>query len=113
MIDKSPLPEPSDTELIRLTHVTRTYGRVIGVNDLDVALPQGAYALVGPNGAGKTTTISKLAAKYKSEGKKVMLGAGDTFRAAAIEAANNVREQERQAQWKAMSAIAERRLEDK
>lgn len=41
--------------------------------------------IVGVNGAGKTTTISKLAARYKSEGKKVILGAGDTFRAAAIE----------------------------
>ena len=41
--------------------------------------------IIGVNGAGKTTTISKLAYKYKSEGKKVMLGAGDTFRAAAIE----------------------------
>lgn len=41
--------------------------------------------IVGVNGAGKTTTISKLAQRYKSEGKKVMLGAGDTFRAAAIE----------------------------
>lgn len=41
--------------------------------------------IVGVNGAGKTTTISKLAYKYKSEGKKVILGAGDTFRAAAIE----------------------------
>jgi fused signal recognition particle receptor len=41
--------------------------------------------IVGVNGAGKTTTISKLAALYKSQGKKVMLGAGDTFRAAAIE----------------------------
>lgn len=41
--------------------------------------------IVGVNGAGKTTTISKLAARYKKEGKKVMLGAGDTFRAAAIE----------------------------
>lgn len=41
--------------------------------------------IVGVNGAGKTTTISKLASLYKSEGKKVMLGAGDTFRAAAIE----------------------------
>jgi len=41
--------------------------------------------IVGVNGAGKTTTISKLAQKYKSEGKKVILGAGDTFRAAAIE----------------------------
>ena len=41
--------------------------------------------IVGVNGAGKTTTISKLAHLYKNEGKKVILGAGDTFRAAAIE----------------------------
>ena len=41
--------------------------------------------IIGVNGAGKTTTISKLAYKYKNEGKKVILGAGDTFRAAAIE----------------------------
>ena len=41
--------------------------------------------IVGVNGAGKTTTISKLAYRYKQEGKKVILGAGDTFRAAAIE----------------------------
>ena len=41
--------------------------------------------IVGVNGAGRTTTISKLAQRYKNEGKKVILGAGDTFRAAAIE----------------------------
>ena len=41
--------------------------------------------IIGVNGAGKTTTISKLAYRYKEEDKKVMLGAGDTFRAAAIE----------------------------
>ena len=41
--------------------------------------------IIGVNGAGKTTTISKLAYLYKEEGKKVILGAGDTFRAAAIE----------------------------
>ncbi len=41
--------------------------------------------VVGVNGAGKTTTISKLTYKYKQEGKSVLLGAGDTFRAAAIE----------------------------
>ncbi|CAG7603404.1 Signal recognition particle receptor FtsY [Paenibacillus solanacearum] len=40
---------------------------------------------VGVNGVGKTTTIGKLAHKLKSEGKKVMLAAGDTFRAGAIE----------------------------
>lgn len=41
--------------------------------------------IVGVNGVGKTTTIGKLASKYKKLGKKVLLGAGDTFRAAAVE----------------------------
>ncbi len=41
--------------------------------------------VIGVNGAGKTTTISKLAYRYQQAGKKVILGAGDTFRAAAIE----------------------------
>lgn len=41
--------------------------------------------IVGVNGAGKTTTIAKLANAYKKQGKSVILGAGDTFRAAAIE----------------------------
>jgi fused signal recognition particle receptor len=48
---------------------------------------EGLYVLliVGVNGVGKTTTIGKLALKFKSEGKRVMLCAADTFRAAAIE----------------------------
>jgi fused signal recognition particle receptor len=41
--------------------------------------------VVGVNGAGKTTTIGKLARRFKDEGKSVMLAAGDTFRAAAVE----------------------------
>jgi fused signal recognition particle receptor len=41
--------------------------------------------IIGVNGAGKTTTIAKLANRYKQNGKSVILGAGDTFRAAAIE----------------------------
>ena len=44
--------------------------------------------MVGVNGVGKTTTIAKLAYKYKNEGKKVMLVAGDTFRAGAVEQLN-------------------------
>ncbi len=43
------------------------------------------YLIFGVNGAGKTTTIAKLAKRFKDNGKKVILGAGDTFRAAAIE----------------------------
>jgi fused signal recognition particle receptor len=41
--------------------------------------------VVGVNGSGKTTTIGKLAARFRAEGKRVMLAAGDTFRAAAID----------------------------
>jgi fused signal recognition particle receptor len=41
--------------------------------------------MVGVNGVGKTTTIAKIASRYKNEGKKVMLIAGDTFRAGAVE----------------------------
>jgi fused signal recognition particle receptor len=41
--------------------------------------------VVGVNGAGKTTTIGKLAHRYRAEGRRVMLAAGDTFRAAAVE----------------------------
>ena len=41
--------------------------------------------MVGVNGVGKTTTIGKLAKQFQAEGKSVMLAAGDTFRAAAVE----------------------------
>ena len=43
------------------------------------------YLITGVNGVGKTTLIAKLANKFKKEGKKVLLAAGDTFRAAAVE----------------------------
>lgn len=55
----------------------------------DYTLPSTAkpciILVVGVNGVGKTTTIGKLAHQYKSQGKKVVLGAGDTFRAAAVD----------------------------
>ncbi|BBE73417.1 signal recognition particle receptor FtsY [Pleomorphomonas sp. SM30] len=52
---------------------------------LDGALKPHVILVVGVNGSGKTTTIGKLAAKYRAEGRSVMLAAGDTFRAAAID----------------------------
>ncbi len=55
----------------------------------DFSVPQGhkphVFMVVGVNGVGKTTTIGKLAAHFKRAGNKVMLGAADTFRAAAVE----------------------------
>ena len=55
--------------------------------DFDSPLPHKPYVVlvVGVNGVGKTTTIAKLAYQYKQAGKTVMLGAADTFRAAAVE----------------------------
>ena len=55
--------------------------------DFDSPLPAHPYVIlvVGVNGVGKTTTIAKLAHQYKQAGKSVMLGAADTFRAAAVE----------------------------
>ncbi len=55
--------------------------------DSHLAKQEGPFVIlmVGINGVGKTTTIGKLAKKYQEEGKSVMLAAGDTFRAAAVE----------------------------
>lgn len=55
--------------------------------DFDIPAGHKPYVImvVGVNGVGKTTTIGKLAYQYKEAGKKVMLGAADTFRAAAVE----------------------------
>ena len=55
--------------------------------DFDAPMPKKPYVIlvVGVNGVGKTTTIAKLAYRYKVAGKKVILGAADTFRAAAVE----------------------------
>ncbi len=58
--------------------------RQIATIDLSRARPF-VILVVGVNGTGKTTTIAKLAARWKGEGKSVLLGAADTFRAAAIE----------------------------
>ena len=57
------------------------------VSDFSAPLPETPYVImvVGVNGVGKTTTIAKLAYQYKKAGKKVLLGAADTFRAAAVD----------------------------
>lgn len=57
----------------------------VGSFELKLETKPSVILMVGVNGVGKTTTIGKLAAKYTAEGKKVLLAAGDTFRAAAAE----------------------------
>jgi fused signal recognition particle receptor len=65
--------------------VERILSQASGHGGLPEAPPPMVVMVVGVNGTGKTTTIGKLAAKVKSSGRKVILGAGDTFRAAAGE----------------------------
>lgn len=64
--------------------IKETLGEESAPVNLDGHFPA-VIMVVGVNGVGKTTTIGKLAHLYKSEGKKVVLGAADTFRAAAVE----------------------------
>jgi fused signal recognition particle receptor len=78
------------TKMDRLTEVLREETRALiprrGAQTIDLARARPFVVLVvGVNGTGKTTTIAKLAARWKGEGKSVILGAADTFRAAAIE----------------------------
>ena len=63
----------------------RAASAVRGLGGLDAVAKPHVILVLGVNGAGKTTTIGKLAARYEREGKRVVLGAADTFRAAAIE----------------------------
>jgi ABC-2 type transport system ATP-binding protein len=64
-----------DAPVIELRRLTRLYGTVIGVNDLELRLAPGAYGLVGPNGAGKTTLIGLLTgALFPSRGEVRVFG---------------------------------------
>lgn len=78
------------TKMDRLTEVLREETRALipqrEAQTIDVARAKPFVILVvGVNGTGKTTTIAKLATRWKNEGRTVILGAADTFRAAAIE----------------------------
>ncbi|MBE6797574.1 MAG: signal recognition particle-docking protein FtsY [Ruminococcaceae bacterium] len=58
---------------------------ISGDSELKIATKPSLILVIGVNGVGKTTTIGKLASRLKNDGKSVVLGAADTFRAAAIE----------------------------
>ncbi len=70
-------------EIVSLLHEDKSTN--IEAFSIPDANPPFIILVVGVNGAGKTTTIGKLAAQYKNAGKKVILGAADTFRAAAVD----------------------------
>ncbi len=77
--------EGEEVKAILAAEVTRALIPVALPLVIDTAKKPFVILMVGVNGSGKTTTIGKLAAKFSAEGRKVMLAAGDTFRAAAIE----------------------------
>ena len=66
----------------QLTHILEAVAQPLEIPASDTPF---VILMVGVNGAGKTTTIGKLAAKYMQAGKSVLLAAGDTYRAAAVE----------------------------
>jgi fused signal recognition particle receptor len=75
----------ADVSRIMATEITKVLSPVAKPLELDLNHKPHVILVVGVNGTGKTTTIGKLAAKLSGAGLKVMLAAGDTFRAAAIE----------------------------
>lgn len=76
---------PDEVRAILAAEVERALEPVAKPLELDTARKPFVILTVGVNGAGKTTTLGKLASKYRAEGRSVMLAAGDTFRAAAID----------------------------
>lgn len=74
-------------EILRFLHeeTLRILRKKTDVQSVSASGAPHVFLIVGVNGSGKTTSIAKLAKRYQKEGKKVLLAAGDTFRAAAIE----------------------------
>jgi fused signal recognition particle receptor len=77
--------EPDEVKRILAAEVEKSLAPVAQPLRLDGQARPFVILVIGVNGSGKTTTIGKLAAKFRDEGRKVMLAAGDTFRAAAID----------------------------
>ena len=74
-----------EVKAVVATEVEKVLTAVAQPLAIDTAKKPFVVLVVGVNGSGKTTTIGKLASRLRGEGRKVMLAAGDTFRAAAIE----------------------------
>ncbi|SFJ97749.1 signal recognition particle-docking protein FtsY [Methylocapsa palsarum] len=76
--------EIEEVKDILATEVERVLGPYAKPLDVDTGEKPFVILVVGVNGSGKTTTIGKLASQFSGEGRKVLLAAGDTFRAAAV-----------------------------
>ena len=81
-VRRDKITEPEDARLALM----KILAEMIGEGEpLNLSTSPAVVLVIGVNGVGKTTTIGKLAARFKAEGKNVILGAADTFRAAAVE----------------------------
>ena len=81
-VDKNEVRNPKHAKIIIAEIIA---DMLDGGDDMGLITIPSVILMIGVNGVGKTTTIGKLAARFKAEGKKVLIGAADTFRAAAIE----------------------------
>ena len=77
------ITEPSQCKELLISTIKEQM--TVSDNAYDFENEKTVILMIGVNGVGKTTTVGKLAAKYKNSGKKVIMAAADTFRAAAIE----------------------------
>jgi fused signal recognition particle receptor len=88
-VHKEHYVNPSDLGIILREEIAKLLAENNTEDFVDFSLPEHikpyVIMVVGVNGVGKTTTIGKLSAQYKKRGKKVVLGAADTFRAAAVD----------------------------
>jgi fused signal recognition particle receptor len=84
-VDRSELKDPQALQDALKAELAEILNEVDKPLVVDSSKAPYVILMVGVNGVGKTTTIGKLAKKYQAEGKSVMLAAGDTFRAAAVE----------------------------
>jgi fused signal recognition particle receptor len=76
---------PAEVKAVVAAEVEKALAAVAQPLAIDAAKKPFVILVAGVNGSGKTTTIGKLSAKFRAEGRTVMLAAGDTFRAAAID----------------------------
>lgn len=76
---------PEEVRIILAEEIEKVLAPVAKRLEINPANKPHVILMVGVNGSGKTTTIGKLAAQFAAEGRKVMVAAGDTFRAAAID----------------------------
>lgn len=83
-IREEKINDPSKIKPVLKSVITEMMKENEKVNEREVTFPK-VMLIIGVNGVGKTTSIGKIASKYKQEGRKVLLAAADTFRAAAID----------------------------